>query len=427
MNAPTEKPAATRLLSLDALRGFDMFWIVGAGWIVAALHRMGNNSVTSFFRTQMSHVRWDGLHFLDLIFPLFVFIMGVSTVLSLTKALAQGGRAQAVRRIAVRSLLLYLLGVYCYGGLSNEWPNIRLLGVLNRIAICYFFCGILFCYLRPRALLAVAVSLLVGYWAMMTFVPIRDYKFIPPEQMLESTYKKIRLQGGNPDKLADVDRRRLRNEAIQQASTEYFTTTDFVTGKFEEGRNLANHIDFLYLPGRNIRGTWDPEGLLSTIPAIGTGLLGVFAGLLLQLRDWNDRRKVYYLAGFGLGSLVLGWLWSFQFPLIKSVWTSSFVLVAGGYSALMLALFYWLVEVKNYRAWCQPFVWIGSNAITIYLVSELVDFRQIAMHFAGGDVSNWLNKHLTAGAGDMLVSLIAVGLVFTFMRFLYQRKIFLRL
>ena len=425
-NLPAPKNSSPRLMSVDALRGFDMIWIVGAAWLVRALHQMSENSVTNFLCTQINHTHWAGMTFLDLIFPLFVFIMGISTVFSLTKALAQGGRRQALKRVIIRGVLLYLIGIFYYGGLDNHWPNIRLVGVLNRIALCYLFGGILFCYLRPRALLAVAVSLLVGYWALLTFVPIRHYQFEPPDHLVEVLAKKPDANG-QVKNFSDAERRQMRAEVIQKAGADYFATTSFVTGQFEPGLNLANHLDFQYLPGRRIQTFWDPEGLLSTLPAIASGLLGIFAGLLLQRRDYTDRRKVLLLVGFGVAGVVLGWLWHLQFPVIKNLWSSSYVLVAGGYSALLLAAFYWLIEVKNFRTWCQPFVWIGANPITIYLAASLVEFRQVASRFVGGDFCAWLNKHLVAGAGDLLVSIVALALVIGFMRFLYQRKIFLRL
>ena len=422
---PVPTSAATsgqRLLSLDALRGFDMFWIVGAAWLVHALRAMSNNPAVDFVATQMSHVRWDGFHFLDLIFPLFVFIVGISTVFSLTKALETGGRRQALKRIISRSVLLYLVGILYYGGFSNHWPNIRLVGVLNMIAFCYLFGGILFCCLKPRGLAVVTIGLLVGYWALLTFVPIRNYKFENPDRVIEA-----RTQAANKP-VSEPEQKLLRDQLVQQTPKQYFATTNYVTGKYEEGLNLANHLDFLYLPGRRVGGFWwDPQGLLSTLPSIATCLLGIFVGLLLQRRDYSDQCKVLSLVGFGLAGVAFGYLWGLQFPIIKNIWSSSYVLLTAGYSALLMAAFYWLIEVRQWRRWCQPFVWIGANPITIYLAVQFVDFRQIAARFIGGDVSRWLNQHFAQGAGDLAVAILACVFVFIFVRFLYQRKIFLRL
>jgi predicted acyltransferase len=159
-----------------------------------------------------------------------------------------------------------------------------------------------------------------------------------------------------------------------------------------------------------------------------TCLLGVFAGLLLRNQAVPDRRKVLWLVACGVGAAALGWLWGLQFPVIKKIWTSSYVLVAGGYSAILLGLFYLVVEVWQARTWCQPFVWMGMNSITIYLASNVLgEFNTLALRFAGGDVRAWLEEHLARGLGDLLVSTLGLGLAFWFVRFLYRRKIFLRL
>lgn len=153
----------------------------------------------------------------------------------------------------------------------------------------------------------------------------------------------------------------------------------------------------------------------------------MFAGLLLRSTDLSDQRKVGWLLGGGVAMMLLGWLWNFQFPVIKKIWTSSYVLVAGGYSGLLLGMFYWMVDVKKRQKWCLPFVWIGMNSITVYLTSNFIGgFRRLAARLAGGDVQVWLNEHWTKGAGDMLVSVVGLLLMFYFVHFLYRRKIFVR-
>src|SRR6266850_4896452 len=177
-------PAATtttqRLMSVDALRGFDMFWILGADSLVYALNRMSQNKATSFLAVQLEHADWQGFHFYDLIFPLFVFLVGVSLVFSLTKTIEQAGRAEALKRVFRRGILLFVIGLIYSGGFTETWPNIRLMGVLNRIALAYFFAGLLFCFFKPRALIAICAGLLIAYWAIMTFVPIRDIQLTRP-------------------------------------------------------------------------------------------------------------------------------------------------------------------------------------------------------------------------------------------------------
>src|SRR5262245_25114186 len=147
--AAVPAPESQRLMSLDALRGFDMFWILGADSFVYALHETSQSAPTKFLATQLDHAEWVGFHFYDLIFPLFVFMMGVSTVFSLTKIIEREGRAAAVKRVCVRGVLLFVLGLIYSGGLTNAWPDMRLMGVLNRIALCYTFGGLLFIFCTP--------------------------------------------------------------------------------------------------------------------------------------------------------------------------------------------------------------------------------------------------------------------------------------
>ena len=144
-------PASQRLMSVDALRGFDMFWIIGADALVYALHKMSQTEPTKRLADQLEHADWEGFHFYDLIFPLFVFLVGVSLVFSLTKTIQQAGRADALKRVFHRSILLFAVAIFYSGGFTSPWPDIRLMGVLNRIAIAYFFAGLLFCFFKPWA------------------------------------------------------------------------------------------------------------------------------------------------------------------------------------------------------------------------------------------------------------------------------------
>ena len=420
-------PSSQRLMSVDALRGFDMFWIIGADSLVYALNRMTQTRPTRFLAEQLEHAEWQGFHFYDLIFPLFVFIVGVSLVFSLTKAIERAGRAEALKRVLRRSVLLFALGIFYSGGLTNAWPDIRLMGVLNRIALAYFFAGLLFCFFKPRALVGIAVGILAGYWALMTFVPIRDIQLTKSnlaqlaEQAGDQETAKLFKERGNPSAVED-------SPAWAAAEKMFYATTNRVTGKYDRGLNLANHIDFEYLPGRKYDTFFDPEGYLSTFPAVVTCLLGVFAGLLLRSRALAERQKVAWLIAFGVVTAALGWLWGAQFPVIKKIWTSSYVLVAGGYSAILLGLFYLVVEVWQVRGWCQPFVWMGMNSITIYVTSNILGgFRRIAPRLVGGDVKVFLDEHVAKGCGDMVISIVGLLLAFWLVHFLYKRKIFLRL
>src|SRR5256884_5771306 len=150
-------------------------------------------------------------------------------------------------------------------------------------------------------------------------------------------------------------------------------------------------------------GTWDPEGLLGRLPAIATCLVGVFAGLLLKHNNIQDRRKVLYLMVGGLAAVLLGHLWGLQFPVIKKIWTSSYVLVAGGYSALLVGFFYLVVDVWKYQKWCQPFLWIGVNLITVYLANNIINFDRLGVALAGGDVNRILDHPLATCFRDIVV------------------------
>lgn len=253
---PAGKTGAARVLSVDALRGFDMFWIVGAGALVHALDRMNANAFTGMLATQLRHVTWEGFRFYDLIFPLFLFLIGVSLVFSLDKTLAQEGPAATAGRIARRSLLLYFFGVFYSGGLTNPWPDIGLGGVLQRIAACYFFAAIIYaaCRTRLKTMAAIAALLLLaGYWALLRFVPFPDFKID------QETVTALARQVGSESPFAIAGGVKAR-----------------VSGLFEEGRNLTNYIDFLlyYVPGRKTPLYYINEGILSTLPAIAICLLG---------------------------------------------------------------------------------------------------------------------------------------------------------
>jgi predicted acyltransferase len=366
---------AERLMSLDALRGFDMMWIVGADALGHALAHVDAGPVVKTIATQLDHVPWAGFRFYDLIFPLFVFMIGVAVTFSLGRLVERQGRSAAVVRILRRTCLLYLLGLFYYGGIGKGFDQIRWLGVLQRLALCYGFTGICFVYLSRRALAITTVVLLVGYWAMLTFIPVPG----------------------------------------------------FGPGDFAEGHNLTNWIDQHYLSGFKWDGDHDPEGILSTLPAFASCLLGVFAGLHLQNQKWSGGRRAALLAGAGIVSLAVGYAWGLQFPIVKKLWTSSFVLVAGGWSALLLALFYYVIDVRGICAWAVPFTWIGTNALVIYLISNVVDFDTLSKRFAGGGVQSWFDTSLGAHSGAVVLALVGLTLCFVICRFLHNRQIFLRL
>ena len=426
-NTPMPKPESSRLVSLDALRGFDMFWIIGADSLVYALNRMTQSGPTQFLANQLEHAEWAGFRFYDLIFPLFVFMVGISIVFSLGRAANSGSRTDALKRVLRRGVLLFLIGIFHSGGIMSPFPDIRLMGVLNRIALAYTFACVIFCFFKPKAIGAWCVSLLIGYWAMVSLIPIRDI------QLEKGNLATLAEKAGNAEgatALRDTSNPSGVKDGLAwtTAKSLYAVTTNWTKGKFEPGLNPVNHFDFNYLPARKYDQFYDPEGILSTIPAVATCLLGVLAGFLLQSGATSDMRKVWILAGWGAAAVALGWIWNIHFPVIKKIWTSSYVLVAAGYSALLMALFYYIVDVIKLRAWCQPFIWMGMNSITVYLTSNMLGgFRKLALRLTGGDLRLFLEGSVAKGAGDLLVSVVGLLLAFAFVRFLYKRQIFLRL
>ncbi len=342
MHSPDAKSSGQRLVSVDALRGFDMFWIIGADALVQALNRMSQTPFTRSLATQLDHADWVGFRFYDLVFPLFLFIVGVSIVLSMDRLLATAGRKGALLRIARRSVLLFVLGIFYYGGMSRAWPDVQLSGVLPRIALCYFFAATLYVLLPRRGIMAAAALCLAGYWALLTFVPFPD---------VQLKHEKVGKK---------------ETQAQAAAPAVLFASADkTVSGTFEEGHNLTHYVDARWLPGKKRNLYYTNEGMLSTIPAVASTLLGVMAGWLLTSGRWSAKQKVAWLLAAGAAGVALGFLWGLEFPVIKRLWTSSFVLVAGGYSAVLLGVFYQVVDVWQVRAWCLPFVWMGTNASTV--------------------------------------------------------------
>jgi predicted acyltransferase len=357
--------ARPRVFAVDALRGFDMFWIMGGDYLVRSFQHIRDTPVTRTLAGQMEHCTWAGFHFYDLIFPLFVWIVGVAIPFSVPGMIQRRGHAYAIRRIVFRSVLLFLLGIFYMGGVRDGFKNVYLAGVLHRIAVAYFFAAILFMVLSTRPLVFTTIALLVAYWALLTFVPV---------------------------------------PGIGAAS-------------YEQGKNLAFYIDQRWMPGQKFEGT-----LLSTMPAVANCLLGVFAGLLLKEHRIKSAAKVLWLLAGGVILLSIGLLWSIQFPIIKLLWTSTYVLVACGISAILLGVFYLITDMWRIRTWAMPFVWIGMNAITIYVVANVVNFRKVADRIVGGDI-----YHALGGYGELVKAAVVLAMVLWLVKFLYDRRIFLRL
>ncbi len=363
------KTGSERVLSIDALRGFDMFWIMGGSGVARALFEDDKpDSWASRFAAQFEHVAWEGFRFYDLTFPLFIFLVGCVLPYSLSKSAASP--KQVYGRIVRRGVLLVLLGFLVNGALQFDFANMRYAHVLQRIGIAYVFASILYLHCSWRGQVAVVAGILLGYWALLAWVP---------------------APGG-------------------------------VAGDYTIEGNLAGYLDRTYMPGITLEkyyGFGDNEGFLSTIPAIATALLGLLAGTWLKsaATPW---RKVLGLAIAGFICLCVGHLWGSSFPVIKNLWTSSFVLVAGGWSLLLLAMFYTIVDVLGFHRLAFFWVVIGMNAITIYVGQRFVNFYEISEFFFGG----FANLAGESSGLVLLLGILAVKWVLLF--FMYRNRIFLR-
>ncbi len=269
----------------------------------------------------LRHAEWHGWTLTDLVFPFFLFIVGVAVPLALGPRVERSGKAWVMVRVLRRSLVIFALGIVLNGFPAFEWGTLRIPGVLQRIAVCYLVAGLLFLVTGWRGQALVASALLLGYWVVMTVVPVPGYG----------------------------------------------------AGDLSREGNLAAYLDRALLGPHlwQAARVYDPEGILSTAPALATVLLGVLAGHWLR-RGRTPRVTAARLAVAGLVSLGLGQLWSLWFPVNKALWTSSYVLLTSGFALLALAACSWLIEVRDYRRWAAPFVILGVNALALFFLSSLV-------------------------------------------------------
>jgi predicted acyltransferase len=365
-----------RLVSLDALRGFDMFWIMGGEAIVGAAAALTGWPWLLWLKSELKHPDWDGFALYDLIFPLFLFMAGVAMPLSFEKRLARGdSKASLYEHVIVRGLLLVLLGAVYNGLLKFNWPDIRLPSVLGRIGLAYLFAGLIVLNTGVRAQFVWFVGILVAYWAALKFIPV-------PE---------------------------------------------FGAGDLRIGHTLTDFIDRTLIPGRlyhrdvsdtvNIR---DPEGLLATIPAIGTALAGAITGQFLKNPRYTGEKKTLVMVATGLVCLGLAWLWNFEFPINKNLWSSSFVLQCAGCSLLLLSLFYLVIDVWRFRASTLPLVVIGSNSILIYMAPRFIDFGYATNSLFGGVLQHTHPYQL------LLTAIAVVTVKWLLLYWLYRKRIFLK-
>ncbi|MDR1332327.1 MAG: DUF5009 domain-containing protein [Tannerella sp.] len=359
----------TRLKSLDALRGFDMLFIMGLAELVVAVCHLLPGGATGWIAGQMEHVEWHGLAHHDTIFPLFLFIAGISFPFSIAAQKAAGKpESRIYLKIIRRGLVLVLLG-FVYNGLFRfDFADMRYASVLGRIGLAWMFAALLYTAFGTRVCIAISAVILLSYWLLMWLVP---------------------------------------------GSATPFSFDD----------NLVGMIDRVLLPGRLHEKTFDPEGLFSTLPAIVTALLGMFTGQFVRQSAgrFSDTKKSVYMLVAALLLLVAGCVWSHWFPLNKKLWTSTFVCVVGGYSLLLFALFYYIIDVKGWSRWSFFFRIVGLNSITIYLAQRIIDFNRISGFFLSGIVRQCPEAwgHLISAAGYITVCWL-------FLYFLYRKNIFLK-
>ena len=364
-----------RLLSLDTLRGFDMIFIMGFASIVSSICCLFPGGDSCWLEGQMHHVAWDGLRHHDTIFPLFLFIAGISFPFSYAKQVSKGSsRGKIHLRILKRGFVLFLLGLI-YSGLFNlHFSTLRIFSVLARIGFAWMFAALLFVNFKPKARGVIAVCILVGYWLLLRFVPA-------------------------PDAPAGA-------------------------GPFSLEGNLVGYIDRVLFPNHLLqKGLFDPEGLLSLLPAIVTAMLGMFTGEFVRVDDEkiSGRKKSLYMVLAAVALLVVGLLWSTVFPINKKLWSSTFVLVVGAYSLGLFALFYYIIDVRGWKGWTKFFEVVGLNSITIYMAQRIISFWGISDFFVGG---------LSGLCSEPWAKLIEIVGYFTvswlFLWFLYKKKVFLK-
>ncbi len=363
-----ERSSATRLTSLDALRGFDMFWIIGGGELVRGLAKGWNTPVLNAFVPQLEHVRWQGLHCWDLIWPLFMFIVGAAIPFSMERRRAAGATNRDLFVHALwRSVILFAIGTMTQGNLL-EW-NLSVFrpcySVLHGIAAGYLIAVIVVLAVRGRGRVVVLAGFLMVYWALLVLVPV------------PGVGRGVLTPNGN---LATfVDRA--------------------ILGRFHYGEN-----------------TW-----FLSYPAFASSvLLGVLAGQCLASAK-PPKTKIRLLLIAGAVCIAQGLLWSIEFPIIKLLWTSSFVLVSGGISFLALAVFYGIIDVLGYKRWAFFFVVIGMNSLAVYVATMLFDFRMVADVFVGKLLPR-------LGRWDLFTqTLVTEAIIWSLLFWMYRKKSLVRL
>ena len=363
----------SRLESLDSLRGFDMFWIIGAEEIFHKMAKINPTSSWHNLSNQFVHVDWHGFVFYDLIFPLFLFLSGVATPYSIEKQLSKGiGKNKLLKKVVKRGIILFLLGVV-YNNPLEIMPveEIRFGSVLGRIGLAYMFANIIYLFASYKNQIYWFFAFIIGYWGIFMF----------------------------------------------------FSAPEYLSGDLSMKGNIISYLDRMVMPGKLYLGIHDPEGLFSTIPAVSTALLGVFTGNLLINTPVNKKNQTTFkLIIIGIILIIVAQIWNLFFPINKNLWTSSFVLQCGGLSMLLMALFYYLIDVLGYVKWAFFFKVIGVNSILIYMSSLFIDWS-----FTTNSLFKWLFQ-LTGEPYDSVVYVFCLLFVqWMFLYLLYKKKIYLRI
>jgi predicted acyltransferase len=360
-----------RLACLDVLRGFDMFWIIGGVSLAGSLISYLGWPCLEPLTKHLEHTEWIGFTAYDLIFPLFIFISGVAMPFSFDRYLASQQKRNLYFKVIRRAVLLILLGLF-YNGITTDldFANARYTSVLGHIGFAYFWASIIVINFRPLYQAICAVGILVLYFLLMKLIPVPGYG----------------------------------------------------AGVLTPDGNFASFIDRLIVPGQLHWGSGDPEGILMTLPTSVLAIAGALAGNLLKNQKINAYRKCFVISVAGIACLCAGLYWGMYFPIIKKLWTSSFILYTAGWSLLLLAVFYLVVDVWSIKKVFFPFMLIGLNPITIYIGARgIIDFKYMTDFIFGGVMR-------IAGTDLAPVVLCLFILIFeiTFLYILYRKKIFIK-
>ncbi len=361
-----------RLYSLDALRGFDMFWIIGAEEIFHLLAEITGSPFWEALSHQFIHPRWHGFAFYDIIFPLFLFLAGVATPYAIGRQLEKGkSKQELLLRVIKRGLILVLLGIVYNNGLEiRPWEDIRFGSVLGRIGLAYMFANIIYLYTKQRGQYIWIAALLLGYWMLLALNSAPGYPM----------------------------------------------------GDLSMEGNFASYLDRLLMPGKLYLGIHDPEGLVSTIPAIATALLGIYTGNLIKNTAMENRTKVAIrIAVTGIILILLAQLWNLVFPINKNLWSSSFTLQAGGISMLLMSLFYYIIDILGHQKWAFFFKVIGMNSILIYMSPVFISWA-----FTTEALFGWLAHLVGAPYNSVVLVICSLAVQWAFLYVLYRQKLFLR-